>query len=442
MPFVSRAKRVVLLVSVLLSVCFAETQTLTILHTNDLHARLLPDDRGRGGFAYVATVIRQERAGCRRCVYLDGGDLVTGTPISTMFRGIPIFEIANSIGLDAFTLGNHDFDYGWQQVARFRETARFPVLSANIFGPDGKTIADATHLVVRVGGLRLGIIGAIMGNLRACCLTAQTAGPIRVEPVVDSVRRIARQIAGDTDVVVVLGHLLPSEGEAILREIPEVHVVVEGHSHGGISEMDQFDGRVRVAVRGGGVEVGRLDVELDTQTRKLRSAKWSKLPVVAAALQPASDVADLVRKWEDRVSATLDRPLAEARRDFGQTDVMKLIEQAMRDEMGADIAAMNRGGVRDHLPKGVVRERAIWNIMPFDNLMMTARVKGSEVPPQLSRGATLDPEKEYVIAVHDFSVGNEALRREFGIEGIAFTPTDRKLRQLLVDWVRKKRVLE
>jgi hypothetical protein len=122
--------------------------------------------------------------------------------------------------------------------------------------------------------------------------------------------------------------------------------------------------------------------------------------------------------------------------------VLKLIEQAMREEMGADFAAMNRGGVRDRLPKGSVRERAIWNIMPFDNLMMIARVKGSEVPPQLSRGATLDPLKEYVIALHDFSVGNEALRRELGIERIPFTSTDRLLRQLLIDWVRKKKVLE
>jgi hypothetical protein len=131
----------------------------------------------------------------------------------------------------------------------------------------------------------------------------------------------------------------------------------------------------------------------------------------------------------------VDRPLAEARRDFEPPDVLKLIEQAMREEMGADFASMNPGGVRDRLPKGVVRERAIWNIMPFDNVMMTARVKGSDVPLQLSHGATLDPQKEYILALHDFSVTNEALRRELGIERISFTSTDRLLRQLLIDWM-------
>jgi 2',3'-cyclic-nucleotide 2'-phosphodiesterase (5'-nucleotidase family) len=153
-------------------------------------------------------------------------------------------------------------------------------------------------------------------------------------------------------------------------------------------------------------------------------------------------VDELVRKWEERVSSVVDRPIAEARRDFEPPDVLKLIEHAMREETGADFAAMNRGGVRDRLPKGTVRERAIWNIMPFDNVMMTAKVKGSEVPPQLSQGATLDPQKEYVLALHDFSVGNEALRRTLGIERISFTATNRLLRQLLIDWVRKKKVLE
>jgi len=435
-------KREILLALLFTCAASAETRSLTILHTGDLHARMLPDDRGRGGFAYVAAVLRREKAGCDHCLHLDAGDLVTGTPVSTIFKGIPVFQIANRIAPDAFTLGNHDFDYGWQQVSEFRHAATFPVLSSNVFGPEGNPVADSTHTILRVNGLRIGIIGAVMGDLLTGYLTPPTAGPIRVEPVLESVRRIAREISPVTDVIVLLGHILPTEGAAVLREVPEVHVVVEGHSHRGLTEMDQVDGRVRVGVRGYGVEVGRLDLEVDTETRKLLSAKWARLPVDSGALQPALDVDELVREWEQRVSAVVDQPIAEARRDFEAPEVLKLIEQAMREEMGADFAAMNRGGVRDRLPKGVIRERAIWNIMPFDNLMMIARVKGSDVPQQLSRGATLDPEKEYVLALHDFSVGNEGLRRELGIERLTFTSTDRLLRQLLIDWVRKKKVLE
>src|SRR4030081_2850993 len=87
---------------------------LTILHTNDLHGHISPDDKGRGGFAYLATVIREQREHCAGCLVLNGGGLVQGTPVSSVFHGLPIYKIANRMGFDGAAIGNHDFDYGWQ----------------------------------------------------------------------------------------------------------------------------------------------------------------------------------------------------------------------------------------------------------------------------------------------------------------------------------------
>jgi len=93
----------------------AEVRTLTILHVNDLHARLTPLENKHGGFAYLASAIRRERANCKDCILLNAGDMAQGSPVSTIFHGLPIFEVANLLGFDAATLGNHDFDYGWMQ---------------------------------------------------------------------------------------------------------------------------------------------------------------------------------------------------------------------------------------------------------------------------------------------------------------------------------------
>jgi 2',3'-cyclic-nucleotide 2'-phosphodiesterase (5'-nucleotidase family) len=101
----------------------AEIRSLTILHTNDLHARLMPLENHHGGFAYLAAVIRRERADCKDCILLNAGDLAQGTPVSTIFHGLPVFEIANLLGFDAGTLGNHDFDYGWMQARKFIQTS-------------------------------------------------------------------------------------------------------------------------------------------------------------------------------------------------------------------------------------------------------------------------------------------------------------------------------
>ena len=102
----------------------AEIRSLTILHTNDLHARLMPLENHRGGFAYLATAIRRERAGCNDCILLNAGDVAQGTPVSTIFHGLPIFEVANLFGYDVGTLGNHDFDYGWMQARKFIQIGR------------------------------------------------------------------------------------------------------------------------------------------------------------------------------------------------------------------------------------------------------------------------------------------------------------------------------
>src|SRR6478672_5203057 len=142
----------------------AQIKPLTILHSNDLHAHLLPDDRDNGGFARLATEVRRQKAHCPACLYLNAGDLVQGTPVSTLFHGTPIYEIANLLGFDASTLGNHDFDYGWRRTEEFIRIAHFPIVSANIVDKDGKTMARP-YVIKTVGGIRVGIIGAILGDL-------------------------------------------------------------------------------------------------------------------------------------------------------------------------------------------------------------------------------------------------------------------------------------
>src|SRR5260370_39967131 len=83
-----------------------EGRSLTILHITDLHARMMPLENKPGGFAYLAALIRRERAGCNDCILLNAGDVAQGTPVSTIFHGLPVFEVANLLGIAVGTLGN------------------------------------------------------------------------------------------------------------------------------------------------------------------------------------------------------------------------------------------------------------------------------------------------------------------------------------------------
>jgi 2',3'-cyclic-nucleotide 2'-phosphodiesterase (5'-nucleotidase family) len=129
----------------------------------------MPLENKRGGFAYLASVIRRERANCHDCILLNAGDVAQGSPVSTIFHGLPVFEIANLLGFDAATLGNHDFDYGWMQARKFMSTAKYPIVSANIVNVKGELFTGEPYVILTVNGLRFTLVGASRGAQRSQC---------------------------------------------------------------------------------------------------------------------------------------------------------------------------------------------------------------------------------------------------------------------------------
>lgn len=430
-----RAAALSLLACVALS---AQVRPLTILHTNDLHARLAPLENGNGGFARLASAIRAERAGCRACLLLNAGDLVQGSPVSTIFHGLPVFEVANLLGFDAATLGNHDFDYGWMQTRKFISTANYPVVSANLVDGEGKLFTSAPYVVLRAGKLRVAVVGAMTETLRTLS-TPKLMQNWRAGPI-EAIRRAAAEARGKADIVVLLAHITAEEEAAILQGMPEFPVVVTGHIHTGIDQAFERDGRVLVRVKGYGEELGRLDLQVDTKKKSVVSWKWKRIPITST-IEPDAKVAREVKRWEDEVVARVDQPLATAARPLGKPEIRALIEQAMRDQTGADFSFMNAGGVRDTLPAGQLLVRHIWNIMPFDNLVVVGTFKGRDLPAVVVKDRKVDPDRDYTLAVSDFTAANQAGRSSLGVEGLKFPNDVGLLRDLLVDWFRKKKVV-
>ncbi len=420
----------------------AQIKPLTILHSNDLHAHLLPDDRDNGGFARLATEVRRQKAQCAACLYLNAGDLVQGTPVSTLFHGGPIYQIANLLGIDASTLGNHEFDYGWRRTQEFLHIARFPIVSANIVDADGKTMTRP-YVIQTVGGIRVGIIGAILGDLVGTVITKESAGPWHTLPVVETVRKYAAELHDRTDLIVVLGHIHDeSEVNEILKQVPEVSVVVAGHSHEGYPAMTNIDGRVAVLVPAYGVQLGRLDLKLEVGAKKVVSAEWSKIPIVAS-IPPAPDVAREVAKWESKVSKLVDVPIGEAtaRLERNNPELRKMIERAMAEQSGADIAWINPGNVRDRMPEGRILARTVWNILPFDNYILLGKFKGSELPPSITKRYPVEPDREYTVATTDFTAANQSDKDQLNATGMRFPQTGPLQRDAMIEWIKKKKVV-
>jgi 2',3'-cyclic-nucleotide 2'-phosphodiesterase (5'-nucleotidase family) len=241
---------------------------------------------------------------------------------------------------------------------------------------------------------------------------------------------------------VVLGHISPQERMAILQKIPKVAVVVTGHRHIGMPKPDLVDGRIGVEAIAYGSELGRLELQVDVARHTVASWNWKKIPVDARTVKPAPDVKKLVDKWEAKVSKIVDVPIGDSKREFAGLDLKRLMERAMADEMHADFGYMNSGGVRDRLPRGNLLARNVWNIMPFDNKMVSGKFKGSQLSAALTGGRPVDPERIYTVAMSDFSAGNPSEQKLLGITGLQFDTSSVLLRDLLITWIRKKSVLE
>ena len=237
----------------------AEVRSLTIIHTNDLHARLTPLENHHGGFAYVAAVIRREREHCTDCLTLFAGDLVQGSPVSTIFHGLPVYQIANLFGFDAATLGNHEFDYGWPQARKFMQTANFPTVTANLVNSRGQLFTPKPYVILKVNGLRVAVIGAMTETLPTLT-TAKLIEDWHTTPLVETARKYARELKSQSDLIVLLGHITDGEEMEVLKNVPEIPVLVTGHIHRGIEEPVVVDGRIMVRVKAYGEEVGRLDL--------------------------------------------------------------------------------------------------------------------------------------------------------------------------------------
>ncbi|RJP21605.1 MAG: bifunctional metallophosphatase/5'-nucleotidase [Candidatus Omnitrophota bacterium] len=387
------------------NVGFAEIVPLTLLHTNDFHAWLLPDEQGRGGAAIIAGYYKNVRAQESNVLILDAGDMISGTPISSLFKGDPIYRVLNHWGIDAAALGNHDFDYGWQRMKTYREIASFPFLCANAFvaGSDGANhlLADAEYKIFSFGALRVGVIGVI-AEWTPTMTVRDAVRDVKFIPSIDTLKRLVPLVSNQADLVVVLSHVGFEHDQKIAKETPDIDLIIGGHSHTLLKEFVKINDTIIVQAGEKGRFVGRIDLEADTAANQFVGFTYRVLPVDANLSPPDPDTEAIVREWENKVSEVVDHPLGEATETLSKNDMILLAKLAFLEATGADYAFHNSGGTRGGLPQGPFTSRAIWNLFPFENTLLTTRVKGNKIPNGFLGKSPIEPDQEYLIVTNSF----------------------------------------
>ncbi len=264
---------VALLFCVLSSASSQERRTLTILQTSDTHSRIEPIDKhaddkyaGMGGVIRRATLVEKWRKEIPDLLLFDCGDFSQGTPYYNFYRGEVEVKMMNFMRYDAVMIGNHEFDFGMENLARLFEKAWFPVVCSNYDftnTPLAKLVKP--YITLNRHGLKIGVFGLGV-KPDGLIQTDKCAGLVYKDPVTVGNEMAALLRAKEKcDVVICLSHLGVTDDKQLVAKTRNIDLVLGGHTHTFMEHPEEYlnlDGKVVWLFHSGknGVYVGRTDL--------------------------------------------------------------------------------------------------------------------------------------------------------------------------------------
>lgn len=356
----------------------------------------------------MATAVKAIRTEGQPTLLLDSGDTIQGAPMQALaFRrgggegSDPTVRAMNRIGYDAMALGNHEFDFGRARLEESRKEARFPWLSANIVGENGRP-AFPPYVVRTIDGIHVGILGLTTKNVPGWEPPAHVAG-LRFLDTVETAKRLVPILRNreHCDLVIVITHQGferdPATGEdrggseenqayRLATEVPGIDLLLTGHTHTEIEPRKLGGAWVSQPGRYGNA-LTRFDLTLQK-----KDARWSLIAVSGKNLSMknvAAD-ADLVAAVEpehaatmkalSEVIATLEVPLSAAEARTADTPILDWLHAVERREGGAQLSfASLLPGSLPLWPAGPLTVRQVWAFYPYENTLVTVRAAGRQI---------------------------------------------------------------
>ncbi len=421
----------------------AATQSLTILHDNDIHGHLRsfcyvevakgPDEHCEiGGAARRATLVKRLRAAAKAPVLLiDSGDTSTRGPLLTQYEGLDEIAAMNAIGYDLAAIGNNEFklkdaedahDAAGAQaaLAKLIAASRFPWICANATQADGAPLPGVKPFVVmRIGKLRVAFLGLTTGRSSAY---PQTKGLKIIDPV-EAAKVWIPKARAEADVLIAVTHDGVADDQRLVHETTGIDAVVGGDSHTYLYQTlvwKNAAGQDTPIVQDGefGVRLGKFDLTFEGDAAhgwKLAHYADELLPV-NGDLKPDPAVAALAERYArpldvtdgrlDRIGATPKARLALTAEDLAF---------AWKAAAGTEVGLQPEGDLFEVFRTPAVTRYQVRAIVPFHDTVWTGQISGARLQALLAKptqlggvmhatlaAADIDPAKTYTVATTDF----------------------------------------
>jgi 5'-nucleotidase / UDP-sugar diphosphatase len=477
---------------------YGQTTEIRILYLNDFHGFAEPysplgSKEFIGGLAYLAAKVNQLRVE-KPTLLLAAGDMIQGNNWANLFQGESVIVAMNRMRFDAMVLGNHEFDYGQEALRRRISEASFPVLGANVKGMEGLQ----SHVIKSLGGIKIAVIGVVTEDTPVSTSPKNVTGLDFFSPF-STVEKSVQELKGRVDLILVLSHIGFYVDRKLAEEVKGIDVIVGGHSHTKVAKPVRIGNTLIVQAWEYGKALGVLDLTIQDGKIVKWDGRLEEIRPSAGGEDP--EVQALVKRYSQKVDSVMDIRIGETGVDLDgenvrrrETNLGNLVADILREVSGADAAIINGGGIRTSLNHGEIKIRDIYSILPFDNYVVSIRLKGKQIRealehgfsgieeeagrfPQVSgltvtysrtapvgsriqtimiKGKPIDPDGEYQVATNDFMAAGgdgykafgEAIRASghFEIVGgmmkgekLAYSDSGRWIRDVVIDSIRERK---
>ena len=410
---------------------------LSVVFTNDIHGGIDPSGATfmnrefpppLGGGASAATYIGKLREAAAAdpnhyVLLIDQGDIFQGTPVGNLRDGEPVIKYFNHLGLDLWTIGNHDFDEGSENLWRLIGMSEMPVLSANlVWAETGEPVEYVKPYVIKeYGDIKVGIIGLTTTDTPKMAFPANVEAVAFLPEIETASRYVAEAREAGANLVFVSGHLgLPYDPELsywemikdeeereeedmrepleegkwgpsameITHQVPGIDIFFGGHIHKGFDRPweEPSTHTLHFQTYGRGSGVGHVDLLIDAGTKsiagyELPSYRGGLITLFEDEWRPDPETAGMIGDLVAEAEQGMDELIGYADVDLtrggeGETRMGNLVCDALREEMTADFSFTNLGGIRDEITAGPITPRDVFKVLPFGNTITVFEMDG------------------------------------------------------------------
>ena len=371
---------------------------IVILHTNDVHGAI-------ENYAKVAALkTMYEEAGAT--VYLlDAGDFIQGTPYVSVSQGATAVELMNMTGYDAAAPGNHEFDYGYENLKTLSTAAEFPILAANVTYEDAVAF-NANTIFTTESGTKIGVFGLDTPE------TSTKAHPAKIKGVTFATgenlyaaaqAQVDELTKAECDYIICLGHLGIDEESAgtgvrsidLLNKVTGIDVFIDGHSHSTLEEVKEAAGDKPITSTGtklANIGVVTISAEGEITMENVAAeglAGDEAIAARAAAIQKQidDDYGATFAKTEVLLNGDKEPGNRTEETNLGDLITDSLVWGAKKNGEEVDAAVTNGGGIRAPIAAGDITKKDVNTVLPFGNTVAYVIVKGEALLEALeSRG--------------------------------------------------------